>query len=149
VLRHVLNAISTLSLLVALAIAVVWVRSYAAWDVVMVSCEKVVITFTSQAGSLVVNVQAQSADSPPFQRFTRWESGQYDAFNVKHRLPNFESDDNVFDPFGWTVVLHHWAVCGALAIAPTARFALLLRRRRNAAASGFPVQPAAISSPPP
>jgi hypothetical protein len=146
--RHVLNAVSGLSLLVAMTIAVVWVRSYAAWDEVSVGCEWIVITLTSQAGSLVVNVQAKSADSPPFQRLTWWESGPYDASNVKHRLPNFDYDDNVFDPFGWTVVVPQWAVCGAFAIAPAARFALWLRRRRKAAAGGFPVQPAATSSPP-
>ena len=133
-----------MSLIVAIATVALWARSYVVRDVVQnIDYNRRVIAQSVNGGIILV------IDLSPSRLYGRswfWDVGETscDTWPIARTLITF-SWATARTPSTRFVVFPHWVLVIVFGVPPILR--LWLRRRR--APIGFPVDPPAISSPPP
>jgi hypothetical protein len=125
--RSLLNLLTVLSLLLCVAGAAAWARSYVAVDVVTVRSGRRQADLFCNRGSYVLRSFVHEAD---YGRSWAWvvDPAQVDAATAFRELAHFEwSTDRVFSTPVLYVIAPQWTVPAAFGILPAGR---LVRRRR-------------------
>ena len=132
--RVLLNALWTLSLLLSLAAAAVWGRSYFRRDVVSTQWGRRTVNLFSDCGSCVVFVQLYPVD---YGHSWGWEAApvERDAATVAKGLTGFEVTTR--SPLWRTnpplhVVVPHWTVPAVFGVLPVTVHMFRRRRRHRA-----------------
>jgi hypothetical protein len=142
--RRVLTVAWVLSLLVTLAVAGLWARSYFTIDAVLLTRDHDAVNVVSVVGALSATGAPFSEDLPI--EVTRYVEEVRDGrTDLLSSLVYFRFRTFTTRPVRWNVALPHWALLVPALVLPTV--AAVCRRRRRAVA-GFPVEPPAPSSPP-
>ena len=124
--RRLLNLLTLLSLLLCVAVVVVWVRSYWASDTIKIKHEGRLTNVHSVGGSFRVIVFASPNPFPA--RFKVRTSEPQPSELARPGLTTFESGADVADGVLYFVAFPQWTVVALCAVLPAARLARQARR---------------------